>query len=370
MPATPASRAQLPVLTCTLALGLLTSACQAQTAPAGGTTATPGLRTTRPLAPVDASNPADLLTGPRLREQAAGVLLDYAERGTPEEKANAMEGLISMPARLEPVVRANLRSANTGVRTVAAMAAGKARLARLNDSVRPLLDDSTPQVRAAAIFALMRNGASVDPSLLGAMLDDPDTRVRSHAAFILGELRNKTAVPMLLEASGAPAMRTDPQLDRLMRLQIAEALVKLGREDAIHEVRAALYPARPEDLEACALAVQILGQVKDQQVKSQLQMLSSERYDNGNPMPIEVRLAAAASLARMQENGPAAMAQGLLGAESAPQRAQAALVLGETGQKDWLPSLAPLLSDQVPLVRIAAAAAILKITENTGQGRQ
>ncbi|MCE2925688.1 MAG: HEAT repeat domain-containing protein [Phycisphaeraceae bacterium] len=316
------------------------------------------------------STGGDVVAVPQLRERAAAMLVEFASTGTPEQRANALEALLPVPARLEQVVRAALRSPNPGVRSVAAMTVGKAKLDRVAESLRPLQTDQSQIVRASAIFGLVRTGARVDPSPLAAMLMDEQVAVRAQAAFILGELGNNSAVPMLIEASGAPAGRADPIRDRLMRLQIAEALVKLRYEQAIHEIRAALYPARPEDLEAATLAVQILGQIKDQASKAQLRILLRENYDNRTPMPVEIRLAAATGLARMGEVQFATLALTYLTSTIATQRAQAAIVLGESGEKAYLPKLAALLDDPEPLVRIAAGAGILKITEGEGRGRQ
>jgi HEAT repeat protein len=317
----------------------------------------------------------ELTDMPKLRERAAGVLLEFAQKGTPEQQANAMEGLLPLPARLEASVRANLSSPNQGVRSVAALVAGRGKLKRLTEHVRGLVGDQSALVRASAIYALQRMDVPVDPTPLSEMLADGPMHVRAHAAFILGELRNASAVPMLLEASGSPAVMADAVRDRLMRLQVAEALIKLGKTEALSEVRAALYPARPEDLEACALAAQILGQVRDEASRPNLRSLLREQYDAGQPMPIEVRLAAAASLARMdslaspRDVQATELALGHLGAENPAHRAQAAMVLGESGQARFLGELARMLEDQQPLVRIAAGAAILKITEASARGK-
>lgn len=320
--------------------------------------------------PAAAPIATDVVAIPKLREQAAAMLMEYAERGEPEQRANALEGLTAMPARLEQVVRANLRSSNAGVRGIAAMVVGKARLSRMVDNVRPLLNDEVPQVRAAAILALSKNGARVDPTPLGGMLEDSNVGVRAQAAFVLGEMGNKSAAPMLLEASRAPGGRADPVRDRLMRLQIAEALVKVGESKAIDEIRAALYPARPEDLEACALAAQILGQIKDEANKGALRSLMRENWDGGQPMPIEIRMAAAMSLARMGDTQPAEIGLNFITSDAAPQRAQAALLLGESGEQRYLGNLSQMLTDKEPLVRIAAAAGILKISEGVARGKQ
>lgn len=225
-------------------------------------------------------------------------------------------------------------------------------------------------MRAAAILALSKCGARVDPSPLGQMLDDSNVGVRAQAAFVLGELGNKSAAPMLMEASRAPGGRADGIRDRLMRLQIAEALVKVGEMKAIDEIRAALYPARPEDLEACALAAQILGQIKDEANKGALRSLMRENWDGGQPMPIEIRMAAAMSLARMGDTQPAEIGLNFITSDAAPQRAQAALLLGESGEQRYLGNLSQLLTDKEPLVRIAAAAGILKISEGVARGKQ
>jgi len=318
---------------------------------------------------------ADLTSAMKLRERAAGLLIEYAVKGQPEQQANALEALLPLPARLESAARLGMTSSSQGVRSVAALVAGRAKLTRLVDHVRPLLNDDSPLVRASAMYALSRLGVTVDPTPLASMLSDGPMHVRAHAAFLLGEMRNASAVPMLLEASGAPAVRADAVRDRLMRLQIAEALVKLEKTEAIGEVRAALYPARPEDLEACALAAQILGQVRDEASRPNLRALLADNWEQGRPMPIEVRLAAAASLARMdsvsspREEQALDLAQKHLAAENPAHRAQAAMVLGESGQTKVLALLAPLLDDPQALVQISAAAAVLKITEVSARGR-
>src|SRR5690606_25134635 len=127
-------------------------------------------------------------------------------------------------------------------------------------AVRPLVRDESPMARLAAVYALHRCGdTSPDADLtpLGAALWDESPRVRAHAAFILGEIGDPSAIPMLRDSLRAPANRVSRSEVRLTQLQIAEARIKLGDEEPLHEVRAALYPSRPDDLEATALAAQI-----------------------------------------------------------------------------------------------------------------
>jgi HEAT repeat protein len=148
-----------------------------------------------------------------------------------------------------------------------------------------------------------------------------------------------------------------------MRLQIAEALLKLGKAEAIDEVRAALYPSRSEDMEATALAVQILGQIRDNGSRAQLRNLTSDKYDSGNPMPVEIRLAAAASLARMGDLYAVGLAEQFMFDKTPAIRAQSAAVFGDTRDAKYLPKLATLMSDPDEQVRISSAAATLKITD-------
>ncbi|MCE2653774.1 MAG: hypothetical protein LW650_09890 [Planctomycetaceae bacterium] len=323
----------------------------------GGPRSTPSGAAASTVSAVEAS---------KLREEALTLLLRASEGGTPEQRANAIEALIPVPQRLEAVLLRSISDANPGVRSVSAMAAGKARLPKLMDACRGMLSDPLPFVQASAILALGRNGEAVDPTPLAAMLRSPNPGIRAQAAFVLGELGNASALPLLKEAAVRPVPRADSASARVMYLQLAEAMIKLGDEAAVNEVRAALYPTRPEDLELAALAAQIIGQVQDRQAISQLVYLTAFQDKSGNKYPAEVRLAAAASLARLGNERGSFIADEFAGSSLAPLRAQSALVYGATGQVDNLSKLAKMLQDPEPLVRIAAAAAVVKITDRQG----
>ena len=308
----------------------------------------------------------DALSTSEVRERAIAVLSEFAASPQPEWRANALESMIPVPSRLEPFARRGLTDENVGVRTVAALAVAKAGLKSMTETLRPMLADRSPSVRAAAVLALSRSGVSTDPSILAAMLRDEDPGVRAQAAYVLGELGNTSALPMLRSAARDPMTRADASRVRLLYLQLAEAMVKLGDENAIHELRAALYPARPEDLEATGLATQILGQVRDRGSASQLYYLATRSDPKAGPMPVEIRLGAASSLARMGVADAARIARPLVADSNGPVRAQAAMVLGESGGREHLPALRGLLEDREPRVRLSAAAAVVKITDRRG----
>ena len=115
----------------------------------------------------------------------------------------------------------------------------------------------------------------MDQTPLGAMMRHPDPRVRAQAAYVLGEIGNRSAAALLREAAKNPPTTAPLSQVRILQLQIAEALVKLGELDAIETVRASLFPSRPDDLETAALAVQIIGQVKDRRSIDQLIYLTA-----------------------------------------------------------------------------------------------
>lgn len=300
-------------------------------------------------------------------ERAAALLLGATTSPSAEARANATEGLSRTPARLKGVIDRLLQDENLGVRAVAAMVVGRARMSEQAGAVRPLVEDPSPFVRMAALYALRRCGENVDLSPMAVFLQDPSPRVRAQAAFLLGELGDKSALPMIREAARDAMTRAAPAEVRLMMLQIAEARVKLGDETALHEIRAALYPARPEDFEATALAAQIIGQVNDRAAIDQLVVLTARWNERKQRMPAEVRLAAAGSLARLGLPRGAFIADQFARDDEPALRAQAASVYGMTGLASNLGPLEALMGDSNELVRIAAAAGVLRMTAREGQ---
>jgi HEAT repeat protein len=243
------------------------------------------------------------------------------------------------------------------------MVAGRVGLGQLEPELRTRADDPSPFVRAAVIYALVANGLEADPTPLATMLiTDPSPRVRAHAAFILGELGDRSALPMLRQAANADIARADASAVRVMRLQFAEAMAKLGDETPLQGLRAALYPSRPEDLELTALAVQIIGGLGDRGSIAQLIYLSAARNE-GRYMPPEVRLSVGQALGRMGRTEGAFLADEYRVHPMPAVREQAAHVYGWTLAESELGKLTPMLEDQAPQVRLGAAAAVLRVLD-------
>ena len=298
-----------------------------------------------------------------LRALAIEHLMRLSSDPSPEIRANVIEALSSVTAQVEPVVALALTDPNAGVRSVAAMVAGRSYLNSLAPTIRILLRDESPYVRTSAMYALQAFGEDVDLSELSQLLfEHPDTRIRSQVAFILGEMGEKSAVPMLLQAAAEKIKKSSPIERKLFRLQVAEALIKLGSSKSIDTLRAALYPSRPDELEATALAVQIIGQIQDEGAIDQLIYLSDA--DSHTPMPPEVRLGVASALAAMGYKEGAFIADEYMDHQLGTIRAQSAAVYGQTLGRGNLGKLEMLmLNDPSLLTQVAAAGAIVDYTQ-------
>jgi HEAT repeat protein len=236
-------------------------------------------------------------------------------------------------------------------------------------AVRPLVNDRSPFVQVSAIFGLARNNQEVDRDPLARLLlTHPSPRVRAHTAFIIGELGEPSARGMLHDAAKAVIPRASAAELRMMEIQIAEAMVKLGDDDQLEVIRAALYPAELVDLEAAALAVQVIGELRDNSAASELINLTAFKDRNGTRMPAEIRLGAAAAMAKLGNRHGSFIADEFLSSELPALRAQAAYVYGETRQREDLAKLELLLQDPEARVRVSAAAAILRATSGKTPG--
>lgn len=301
-----------------------------------------------------------------LRERAATLLADMAMDQDPAIRANAIESLTRAPARLRTVLPVALEDANPAVRSVAAMAAGQTDRCEVGAQLRGMLTDSSPFVRSSAAFALARCGEAVDLAELATLLlTDPSPRLRAHASYLLGELGDASAVPMLLDAAAQPLPRATDIEARLLQIQIAEALVKLGDRAQSHTLYTALYAFRAEELEATVLAVQILGELGLRESISNLNNLLAFRDERGGTMPPEVQLITARALMRLGARGePPYVQVGRVRADSPDPglRALAAHVLGESRLDADLVRLRRLLQDPDPFVQVAAGAGVLQAT--------
>jgi HEAT repeat protein len=331
-----------------------------------------GAQAVSPLpTPEETAKFRDPLAVSELREKAIGNLIAFASDPSPELRTNAVEALGQTPARLAPLIPAALRDPSAAVRTCAAIMIGRVNLASLGAAARPLTNDPSPFAKAAAIYALTRTGQQVDATpLAGMLLDSPDSRLRSHVAFLLGEMGDASAIPMLRDASRGAVPRPSPAEIKILQVQIAEALVKLGDTQQVEVIRAALYPSRPEDLEITALAIQCIGELRERLAADELVLLTARTDRQGGKMPAEIRLGAAAALAQIGLDKGSFIADEFLANPAAPLRAQAAFVYGEIAHREDLAKLEKLMADPEPHVRLSASAAVVKAANRLQGGSQ
>lgn len=296
------------------------------------------------------------------RTTAVTLLRQAAVSDVPVFRANAAEALIASPDDLHHVARKLMADPNRGVRFVVTMAVGKAHLNDLAPAVEALLVDESLSVRAAAIYALAKMGRTVDPSPLAAMVMSDDPEIRGNAFMVLGELNNRTAVPLIKSAVNKPMPKANPARVRICELQAAEALAKLGQLQSLDAIRAALFDPTATS-EIIPLAAQIAGRLHDEGSRPVLVRMITGT--GATARPPEVKLLAAVSLAELSPQDNAAiqkLAEGYIGDRMAEVRAQAALALAWSMGPAAVATLERMLFDPEPSVQLTAAKAILVAT--------
>lgn len=314
------------------------------------------LSETKPLA-----MPAMLGSDPaEVRDAAFELLAQAAMSSDALLRLQAIEALQPAADRIGPVVRRGLVDDNRAVRFSAAMTIGQLRMMELAHLVEPLLLDESESVQAAAIFGMRKCDLKVDINPLARMILSEDPEVRANAALVLGLLGDPSAVKLIQHAIGRGLNRVPAARVRIVELQMAQALVRLGDEEGIQAVRAALY-ATAEEGELTALACLICGELRDGGAITYLEQLATRtgRYQR----QAEVRMAATLGLARIgAEDIPAQVPLDFVHSKEFQLRQQAAITLGWIAKPESLEALRSLLSDPNPLVQVAAAGGIVRLT--------
>jgi HEAT repeat protein len=305
-----------------------------------------------------------VLRGTTPAARSTSWLLNAVVDPQPIVRATAFEALEGAPDALYEAAPFGLIDENRGVRFVAAMSIGDAGLAGLAPLIAPLLSDPSESVRAAAIYAMNEIGEGADPSPLAPMTRSDDPEIRANAYLVLGLMGNPSAIPLIESTLGKGMRLVNPMRVRLTELQAAEALVLLGDQDDIEPIRAALFTP-VEQGEITVLACDMLGRLGDEQARSMLfRMIAA----SGNQTrPPEIRMAAAAALFRLGPPLPEGLENLILSQvrdRDPRRRVQAASCLAVVPGQQALAALEGLLSDGEPMVRTAAAGAILSRSDS------
>ena len=291
-----------------------------------------------------------------LATEARRILVAAASSQWPALRAHALEAAIGHPSLLSEIAPKALADENRGVRFVACMSIAESKDGRFGAMVAPLLADPSASVRAAAMLALSRSGQRVNLTPLADMLGDNDPEIRSNAYLVLGELGNDSAVPLIRESLGRGMKLVNPLRVRLVDLAAAEALVKLGDQNEVEPIRAALF-APPEQGELTIVACDSVRRLRDEVARPMLERIVAARGSvERSP---EIRLAACRALHALGSPlAPLAVAKEYARHPDARIRSQATVLLGEIGSPEARAILAGLLRDADPTVQIAAAGGL------------
>lgn len=288
------------------------------------------------------------------REKAIALILEASRSTDPFLRANAIEAIQPAKQRALPLAQIGLRDRHPAVRFASLVTLGQIGRPELAEAIDPLLGDENPSVRAAAMVAARRCGAKINLSSLATMMRSPNPGLRSNIALLMGMLDEPSAANMLEATVKTPMHRASEVQQSIVRVQVAEAVVKLGKEKAIDAIRAAAYSPHGE---VRVLAVMILGRLNDRRMIPAFEAMLDQP-------PQELQLAAATSLAQLGNGKGVAKALELSASQAAPMRVQSAFALGVMARdKRATRRLVELLGDPHLAVRVAAAAAILKITD-------
>ncbi|MFM7259338.1 MAG: HEAT repeat domain-containing protein [bacterium] len=294
----------------------------------------------------------------RLQLHEAQSLLRAAARSSwAALRAHAIEASTANPALLVELAPAGLADENRGVRFVTCMAIAREPSEDLAVLVQPLVTDESESVRASALLALSRCGKKVDPGPIAAMAFSNNPEVRANAYLVLGEMGNRSAVPLIYDSLTKGLELVNPVRVRLIGLAASEALVKLGEAREIEPIRAALF-APPEQSELTVVACGAIGRLKDEVARPMLErLLTVSGEARRSP---EIRLSAATALMELGGNPKlaVAIAQEYLGNGDPRIRAVVAVLLGKARCPEATTILTNLIRDTDPTVQVAAAAGL------------
>ena len=297
-----------------------------------------------------------------LRESAIDQILSAARSDESALRANAIEAIQPVPQRARPLAQLGLEDDNPAVRFSALVTIGRLKLDGLGQRAREMAQDTDGSVRAAALFAARRCGEAVDISPMAKMLASQNPTLRGNVAMLLGMLGDPSAVAMLKDLAEVPMQRASAVRQSIVRIQIAEALVKLGEDSALDAIRAGAYSQHDE---VRVLSLKTMGRLEDERMTTAFRQMVKEDH------PIELRLAAAEALGRIGAARETALAAARKGADwdKAVVRAQAAFTLGWLERPTAARRLGELLDqdeESSRAVRLAAAAAVLQALEGAG----
>jgi HEAT repeat protein len=287
---------------------------------------------------------------PALRERARTEIERAFTSTDPVIRANAIEAAQDgMGLEARDLILNGLNDPEPLVRFASSVAAGRLRLVAAKQKLQTMVGEPDPYIAVGVRFALHRLGDTRLTHDLEKYAMDPDPRVRGNTALVLGLMEEPSALNVL------KIMKNDRS--PVVRWQVAEAMWRLGNEDALKDLVSGSISQFADDQMICTLA---LAAPRDQRVAEHVRGKLAFQPGSGWE---EVSLVAARALGMLGSDDGYHTA--MIGAKSsdARQRQLAALALGAIGRPDTQSTVERLMNDQIMPVRLAAATAMLQLHE-------
>lgn len=318
------------------------------------------------------------------RQSAIEVVLASSRSDDSFLRSNSMESAGKLGVRMIPLLQAGLEDRSAVVRFAALVMVGREQVRELGPAAARALDEATRReaelvrsiresgarwtelqrqerlrelsairsVRAAGLFAVYQTGGDVSLTPLGSYLASADPALRGNVAMLLGFLGDRSAVGLLEEAALRPLRMAGDHAGSLARVQVAEAVAKLGGEQGVDTLRAAMFS---QSHETRVLAIEAIGNVGDRSMEGAMSEIVRERRQN-----LELRLAAGRALAIWGRSDAFELAIESAGNREPMFRLWSARILGLIDRDEGVATLVRLLEDSDPRVRLTAARAILE----------
>jgi HEAT repeat protein len=309
-------------------------------------------------------NATGSFAGNDLEIQAARIIQQGLSSNYPQVRANAIEIAAGTgKQQFMPDIQRLTKDDLVPVKFAAAVAIGESKYSAGRNDVAQLLKDNDENVRLAADYCLVMLGSSKSytEQIRKAMASD-DQQIRANAAFLLGKIGDKKALPLLHQA-----IRDDASDDRV-RLNAIEAIARLGDETIYQKLWAMLISAYIDDR---VFGIRAMGALGTPQTRD---VISTMLKDD---LP-EVRLVAAEQLGNLGDIAGEkivvdALTKDIAVAQDPQAKARiqtlAALAIGQIRTPALKRFLPELLKSESQFARLAAAKAVFQCASGNNMGR-
>jgi HEAT repeat protein len=285
-------------------------------------------------------------------DEAKIALRTLADDTSRDVRAAALSSLGRLRDRgaLE-LVLARFDDGDATVRQVAVMAAGEIGDPRAMHALRAALRDPRPELRFQAVASLATLAPDDAVSALAERVDDEDPEVRAHLADALGALERPEAA--------APLARLLKDTVPAVRQGAAIGLARLGDARGVPELVQTL-----EDKDRCFEAAWALGELRAEAAREPLARIAQSFL-----RPLATKAAAAAALVRLDDPRGTEVLRAVLRAFRSDARSYAVQLVGELRLTALVDDVAALVDRPRGADPVVVAEALGKLAEQDGTAR-